>query len=75
MNAQKESLKKLPGFMQALASPMKKVCDETERDKERKKRHAHKMLLIRRRKHFYRGTYKKQVKRLGQASGQRFWTQ
>ena len=35
MNAQKESLKKLPGFTQAPASP-RKVCDENERKKKRR---------------------------------------
>ena len=33
VNVQKESLKKLPGFPQA----HKKVCDENERNKQRKK--------------------------------------
>ena len=35
VNAQKESLKKLPGFMQGPASPQK-VCNENETKKQEK---------------------------------------
>ena len=42
VNAQKGSLKKLPGFMQAPASPQK-VCDENERNK--KKQCSHKNVI------------------------------
>ena len=43
MNAQKESLKKLPGFTQTPASP-RKVCDENE-SRIRKKRQAPKIFF------------------------------
>ena len=57
MNAQKESLKKFPGFTQAPASP-RKVCDENERKNDM----CVKMLLME--EGVYRAPVEKQYDRL-----------
>ena len=70
VNAQKETLKKTSGVHAKLPQAHEKVCDENERNKQRKKRRAPKILLM-------TGVYKARTENschgYQTASGQRFF--